>query len=61
MEKKRKIELEILNALKEKKMSEVFGDKGKKKKKNLRKKQKNRINLMKALLFKSENAEQKVL
>ena len=33
MEKKRKIELETLNALKEKKMSEVFGDKGKKEKK----------------------------
>ena len=36
MEKKRKIELETLNALKEKKMSEVFGDKGKKEKKEPR-------------------------
>ena len=38
MEKKRKIELETLNALKEKKMSEVFGDKGKKEKKEPKKK-----------------------
>ena len=40
MEKKRKIELETLNALKEKKMSEVFGDKGKKEKKEPKKKTK---------------------
>lgn len=40
MEKKRKIELETLNALKEKKMSEVFGDKGKKEKKEPKKKAK---------------------
>ena len=52
MEKKRKIELETLNALKEKKMSEVFGDKGKKRK--------SRNNLTKVLLSKSEKVEQKV-